>query len=287
MTTIALALEPTRRAVSIDTDDLRIERYLRSVYAPFVAADGAHPDADGAVLQTGCRPAHATFRGVPFPVPDPSDPACRWNSGSYVADQFVWQALARDDVWIPLHASALAIGGRGVLLAGPGGCGKTTLSLALGMDGAFLFGDEMALLHRRDRTVSALARMIGIRARSLDVLGDPELAAAVRLGDARVASTDAVHYVSAARLFSQPAFMAPRPLRAVFFIAEPAAVPALHAVARASAAMRIAPYVAGPRRGLAGVAGLTDLLGGASTFVLHPGEPAATARLVRETVTAC
>ena len=286
MTIIALALEPTRRAVSIDTDDPRIEQYLRSVYAPFVATGAARPDADGAVLQTRCTPARATFRGVPLPAPDPSNPASRWNSGSYVADQFVWQALARDDAWIALHASALAIGGRGVLLVGPGGSGKTTLSLALALEGAHLFGDEMALLHRRDRTVCALARLIGIRARTLEVLGDAILAAAVRREDARVGG-ETVHYVSAARLFAQPPLAAARPLRAVFLISAGDGSPAVRPLARAAAAMRIAPFLAGPRRGLAGVAALAELLAGASTFVLQPGDPPATARLVHDTVAAC
>ena len=47
---------------------------------------------------------------------------------------------------IPYQASAVAIGGRALLLAGPPGCGKSALALALIDRGATLIGDDGVLL---------------------------------------------------------------------------------------------------------------------------------------------
>lgn len=284
MRTIDLALAPTSRRVSIQTDDERIERYVHSVYGRLVTT-GTCTDADRAVLCTASRPARATFRDEPLPGPDPADPDRPWNSGAYVTDQFVWRALARDDAWLALHASALSIADRGVLLVGPSGCGKTTLSLALAAAGAGLYGDEMALLHRATRTMAALPRRIAVREHSLEVLRDAALAAAVRRGESR----GSVHYVDVKELFPNAPPDVAQPVRALFIIdgAHREDPPRIAPLSRAAAAMRLAPYLGYGRRTLDEVAALAQVLADATAFTLFASDPYAATELVIRTASRC
>src|SRR3546814_11755709 len=55
-----------------------------------------------------------------------------------------------------IQGSAVAIGGRAVLIIGPPGSGKTSLALALIDRGATLIGDDGVALARRDRKSTRL-----------------------------------------------------------------------------------------------------------------------------------
>jgi HPr kinase/phosphorylase len=57
----------------------------------------------------------------------------------------------------PLHASAIAVGGRGALLTGPSGSGKSALALELIALGARLVADDAVLLRRAEGEVLARA----------------------------------------------------------------------------------------------------------------------------------
>ena len=59
-----------------------------------------------------------------------------------------------------LQASAVAIGGRALLIAGPPGAGKSSLTLALVDRGAGLIGDDAVSLHRADADANAGDRLI-------------------------------------------------------------------------------------------------------------------------------
>lgn len=74
------------------------------------------------------------------------------------------------------HAGAVAIDGAGVLLAGPKGSGKTTLSLALAARGHGFLADEMAALRLDTMELVPLRRSVSIRPGP----GSPRVDAAVR-----------------------------------------------------------------------------------------------------------
>ena len=57
---------------------------------------------------------------------------------------------------VPHQASGVAVGGRGVLIEGPSGSGKSSLALALIDRGATLVGDDGVLLEGRDGRLWAL-----------------------------------------------------------------------------------------------------------------------------------
>lgn len=77
-----------------------------------------------------------------------------------------------------LHASAVRIDGRTVLLAGESGSGKTTLTAALVAAGADFLGDDLVALNRDGRRVLGLPTALSIKEGSWPVVRElfPELA---------------------------------------------------------------------------------------------------------------
>jgi hypothetical protein len=62
-----------------------------------------------------------------------------------------------------LHAGSIAIGTRGVLLVGPKGSGKTTLSMTLAARGCGFLGDEMAALRLDSFELVPVRRSVSVR----------------------------------------------------------------------------------------------------------------------------
>ncbi|WP_045391837.1 HPr kinase/phosphorylase [Falsirhodobacter sp. alg1] len=72
-----------------------------------------------------------------------------------------------------MHASAVAVDGRGVLIVGASGSGKSTLALALMARGAVLVSDDRTMLHAADGCLHGAAppALAGlIEARGIGVL---------------------------------------------------------------------------------------------------------------------
>jgi DNA polymerase III delta prime subunit len=62
--------------------------------------------------------------------------------------------------YLPMHASAVELEGRGVIFAGPSGSGKTTAALRLVTRGAAFVADDIVLVSR-DKNGDLIARTIG------------------------------------------------------------------------------------------------------------------------------
>lgn len=75
-----------------------------------------------------------------------------------------------------IHASAVAVEGRGLLILGPSGAGKSSLALALMAQGALLVADDRVLLDARDgRLIAACPPPLAgrIEARGVGILSAP------------------------------------------------------------------------------------------------------------------
>ena len=70
-----------------------------------------------------------------------------------------------------LHAAALSVGGRGLLLPGPSGSGKTMLAAALATAGCGYLTDEAASIDPGTLEIDAYAKPLSLRSGSLAVLG--------------------------------------------------------------------------------------------------------------------
>ena len=88
---------------------------------------------------------------------------------------------ARDPARELLHGTAVAIGGKGLLLLGRPGCGKSDLALRLIDRGALLIGDDQVRLMRSGETItlSGAAEFAGrMEVRGLDIVAMPHVAVA-------------------------------------------------------------------------------------------------------------
>ena len=61
------------------------------------------------------------------------------------------------------HAASLAVAGSGLMLIGPKGTGKSTLSLALAIRGHALYGDETAIFDPKSKAILPMCRPVGIK----------------------------------------------------------------------------------------------------------------------------
>jgi hypothetical protein len=110
------------------------------------------------------------------------------------------------------HAASVGIGGAGLLLVGPKGSGKSTLSASLAVRGHAFLGDETAAYQPQTGLLLPFRRPIGIKA-------GPRAAAIARALEAAgyAGDEDGLTRVPIERLLSVPP-ATPLPLRAVLFL---------------------------------------------------------------------
>lgn len=188
----------------------------------------------------------------------------------------------RDDV-IFFHAASVAVLGRGTLLVGPKGAGKSTVALALAARGHGFLGDETAGYLPATGEILPVRRPVGIkpgpRARAV-------AEALARLG--RRPETDGILRIDVETLLDVgPAATAP--LRAVVFLGAFSAAPEARRISpgREEVAL-LQPFVgslvnaARARR----VFEMARLLAGTTVYRLSPGDPDETARALEEVLAA-
>jgi hypothetical protein len=157
-------------------------------------------------------------------------------------------ALAESDAVI-VHGALIAREGRGLLLAGRGEAGKSTLACALWDRGAALLGDDMAILDIAGGTARSAPRRVSLRKSSRAFLGEAFFER-VMAGPSSVATPES-------QLF-HPEEIAPRPrlvdapLGAIVLLARRGSVtgPARHElIAPAHALLALLPYTNQRSRG--------------------------------------
>ena len=157
-------------------------RDLKRVYAHFPCEDATDRFADfhvDLVPSTGLRSwlkPQVRFRidGMepfdPFPASD-ALPLFEWGVNWCVGQRF--------NQYVLLHAGALALDGRAVLMAAPPGAGKSTLTAALMLSGMRLLSDEFGVLCPDSGGLLAMLKPVALKNASIEVIGQ-------RFADARL-----------------------------------------------------------------------------------------------------
>ena len=83
-----------------------------------------------------------------------------------------WCVAAHCHQYLTVHAAVMERSGRAVILPAPPGSGKSTLCAGLLSRGWRLFSDELTLIEPGSRFISSLARPVGLKNRSIDVIRD-------------------------------------------------------------------------------------------------------------------
>jgi hypothetical protein len=178
------------------------------------------------------------------------------------------------------HAASLAIDGRGVLLVGPKGSGKTTLSSSVAIRGHEFLGDETAAYRAADGAILPMRRPISVKpgVRSRDV--DASLAAHALSPD-----EDGILHVPSRTLFARAAHEAK--LHAVVFLEGFAAAPSITKISAgrdelsAMQPIRSSSLDDAPSRH---VFAMIRLLGSLNCYRLRAADPDETARLLIEVI---
>jgi hypothetical protein len=225
------------------------------------------------------------FRGEPEPFLSFRGPDClfaldpRWRTGVAL---FLFHRLLRmrPDLLF-FHAASVVLEGRGVLLVGPKGFGKSTTALALAARGHGLLGDETAAYQPADRSLLPLRRPVGIKP------GPRARAVAEAVAQGTVApSPDGILRVDLGALWPAPV-PEPAPLRAVLFLRGFEPAPRLERIEpgrdELAALQPLASSLvdAPPARR---VFEMARLLAGVSVYALRPGDPDETALLLERTL---
>jgi len=127
-------------------------------------------DAPALVCQVWTSPTTGgpalVLNGQRFPVQDST-----WLP-DYAYTRILNAALAQVQSHYLFHAAALSHAGQGLLLAGPAGRGKTTLTLALLDRGYTFLSDDLAAIGRADGWLHPFPRRLGVRPGAWALLGD-------------------------------------------------------------------------------------------------------------------
>jgi hypothetical protein len=198
-------------------------------------------------------------------------------------------AIQRDVLFV--HAGSMAVGGRGVILMGHGGAGKTTVSLALASRGHGFLGDNVACIRKGSRELLPFRRSAAIkpgpRARAVEAVLTDHVRETVRLPNGRTSVL-----VDVGDLW--PASTAGvTPLRAAFclrrFAERPAVEPFIPSMTETRFLERLSIDATGvfgvsPAQRMMQVFKLMETLATVRCYFLDVGEAEATAELVEKTV---
>ncbi len=179
------------------------------------------------------------------------------------------------------HAASVGIAGNGLLLMGPKGAGKSTVSGAVAARGHNFLGDETAAYQPSSRLLLPFRRPLGIKPGPRAALLDRKIAAL-----APAADEDGLLRIPIDALFPV-AEAEPVPLRAVCFLDGFAVRPALVATSAGRDELALMqPLASSLGQGATScVFEMIRLLGATTCYRLQPGDPDETAALLEEVFT--
>jgi hypothetical protein len=189
--TPALAASPIRWAAGplrfeLTSDDPAIRALAAAVFRPWGVPDDRESSRAWRVDRLNGNGADPTWRvrssaGTDSRVPSVSRAVSAVEYGAV-------SAIVESSVVI-VHGALVAWNGRGVLLAGRGEAGKSTLACKLWTRGAALLGDDVALLDPSSSEARPAPRRVSVRAASRALLGADFFARTMR-GPSSVALPD-------------------------------------------------------------------------------------------------
>lgn len=221
------------RTLEIATDDPLVDAYLTRAYARLLTTDAAaraRADAfDAARIDT-----------------TPSDAAdVRLRAAITGSAALCAQAFRASQRFRALYCTTVTHGDATVALAGPRGCGKTTLALALLRRGWRTLGDEFALLERGTPLAHPFPLAFSVREPALAALRDPALDAAcaatpfVLEGD----GVRAFHGIDVEAVYGPGTFAPARPITHLVLIGPARQVAAIEALPSSVAALELLPHL--------------------------------------------
>jgi hypothetical protein len=179
------------------------------------------------------------------------------------------------------HAASVGIAGNGLLLMGPKGAGKSTVSAAVAARGHDFLGDETAAYQPSSRLLLPFRRPLGIKPGPRSALLEQKVRALQPTAD-----EDGLLRIPVDALFPEPE-VPPVPLRAVCFLDGFGTKPELVATPGGRDELaRMQPLASSLGQGTTScVFEMIRLLGGAACYRLRPGDPDETAALLEEAFT--
>jgi len=257
-------------------------RYARSAYARLRVDDlPAGLPCDRATILAEPSKRGATFNGTPLPL-DRAAAESDFTLAFYGTLRAFVAAFAADTAWLPFFAASLRIGDRAVLLAAPGGTGKTTLTLALLDRGARLYSDEFTFVRRADRFVSGCARTLHVREPALAFVRNRKIHDLCAATPSRVAAGGwpVWDFIDPAAVYGDAIFAEPAPLGAVVLLERAEAGSQIEPLPGAVAAAELAQHYDGPTAGFRRTAEIAATLAGVPAYRLRLGDPAEAAGLL-------
>ncbi len=223
------------------TDDPAVRSRAASVFRPWASGTGAdgRPIQSWRVDSVRGDGAERAWRVRSSAGAESRSPNAE-HAVAVVETGAIWALL--DTAALLVHGALIAWNGRGILLAGRGEAGKSTLACALWARGAALLGDDMAIVDPATGEARSVPRRVSLRAPSRAVLGDALYqrvargASSVDLGDSRLFHPDEIRWYPRSVTV---------PLAAIVFLSrrDGAAEPArLALIAPAHALLALVPY---------------------------------------------
>lgn len=224
---------------SLESDDPAVRRLAATVFQPWASHDESIPTHSWRVEPVdgnGSGPAWRVRSSAGMDVELPS--AAR----AVTAVEYNAVAAIAESEAVIVHGALVVRDGRGLLLAGRGEAGKSTLACALWERGATLLGDDMAILDVATGTARPAPRRVSLRRPSRALLGDA-FVERIMAGPSSVETRES-HLFHPEEIEARPHF-AEAPLHAIALLARRGSVtaPARHKpVAPAHALLALLPY---------------------------------------------
>ena len=154
---------------SLRTDAAELEPEIDAMFPALLSKQGAC-NKEWSVRHTGLKPENS------YALYENNKQLMVTQNPGQVLEELEWAVmmgiLSYHQDFIQVHASGLSRNGRGLLLIGPPGSGKTTLALNMLLNGWSCFSDEVILIDPGKSMILPLPRCFHVDDRTLELIPD-------------------------------------------------------------------------------------------------------------------